>query len=1340
MVSVQDTLIPFKSNLNEGDELSSQIPSLQSNDTQITQWILGKKISQIRGIIYWKARHERYSEVIFKTIWPHVLSEDAIMWRFSTEMEIERQYNLDDPGIQKVWEWGYDEARGVWWIAYEKIKGLRLADLIKSQPLSWVDARALFMTLSECVKTCHKAELLHRKINPEAIYLTQDGARLAHFQWVEEVKADEVSIASRLLKAGHNKQAPTLQAPEWLDGAEINSASDVYALAATLLVSLVPEGKTWRDAPAPFKAAIASGLHINPNARTSIDEFYESLRLSSLSFAYRGTQDDESQRLWLHEIVDRVREDSLAWHMLSQPHVLPSFEFSELPDHLNVDHETLDQVEFQAWGTFEEVVKEVEKANHFQAKQDLQGYAEQQKVLQNYAQQLLLKEESLTEEEKVLQKKLADYEQRVADETTKRDDQYQKQLQALQTAEQNLQESEEDFKQRATAWDNAYKGARSIIEQAQKEKQKAQNALRILADEQKALQDEQKSLQEKQEYLAYERQLLEQERSQFTENKQNLDLQLQVMQRDLKKSRDNRESLQSELRILQNQIHESQNNITSLREVRETVLGSISDVEDQHTQSKKQLMGIQEQTTKAHQDFIEAKKELDKVRLEADNLNRKILQEKEDLQHTHSELSAQQASEKEEIQKLINLLEQQRTQLKKEKELLHAQEHARQAENEKLQKIVEQERIQMTQEKSALELRQTALDEKVQNYRNQLQTLQKEKKNLQQNKSDLRQTAQTLSQEKSKHQEVLLKVKTLKQDTEIAFEAAQNTQKRAEQTKLEAEREARDLKESLLESQMHLREDRKSLNQQKEVISQEKHQVREQSRQLDLLKLELESQAAQLASDTSKIEEIKQELKMIAAQTQLEKDQVIQAKLNAEQAQSEVETLLYHTQLEQKAWQQQQQESQDQLQAQQEESEKYLVLARDRAQEAHAKEVSAQEVLQENQKQQEKLDMWETSIQDTQNYLTQETNKLNEIHEAQDQRTLRLERKERVLLQKEEELQEQIKTWQSEKVAQHIPTYPKSSTYSKNSYYANHYQPNDSQRNPISINPDKEHRADLSHLSELEISWNPKTYSILNAGSQRVLSIGGQSMVWIYCPAGQQWLGNHHPEAKKEEKPSHLVHLSQGYWLAQTAVTQRIWNLIMGSNKSEFQHNDYPVEGITWVEAILFCNRLSHLMGLHPFYQLEKGLRPVIHSNWGHSGMRLPTEAEWEYAARSNQVKDLKYAGSSRLDEIAWYSKNAQKSIQAVGLKKPNLWGFYDFCGNIWEWCHDAWHKEAYRYRTHEKKIVDPYYEQSQWSARVVRGGSFYDFSSNCTVYTRPGLEANSGYGVGFRPYLPLVP
>ena len=116
-----------------------------------------------------------------------------------------------------------------------------------------------------------------------------------------------------------------------------------------------------------------------------------------------------------------------------------------------------------------------------------------------------------------------------------------------------------------------------------------------------------------------------------------------------------------------------------------------------------------------------------------------------------------------------------------------------------------------------------------------------------------------------------------------------------------------------------------------------------------------------------------------------------------------------------------------------------------------------------------------------------------------------------------------------------------------------------------------------------------------------------------------------------------------------------------------------------------------------------------------------------------------KYSGSNRIDDVAWYLGNSD-SKQPVGRKKPNSIGLYDMSGNVWEWCHDAWHKEAYRYRTNEKKIVDPYYEQSQWSARVVRGGSFYDFSSNCAIYTRPGLEANSGYGVGFRPYLPMIP
>ena len=184
------------------------------------------------------------------------------------------------------------------------------------------------------------------------------------------------------------------------------------------------------------------------------------------------------------------------------------------------------------------------------------------------------------------------------------------------------------------------------------------------------------------------------------------------------------------------------------------------------------------------------------------------------------------------------------------------------------------------------------------------------------------------------------------------------------------------------------------------------------------------------------------------------------------------------------------------------------------------------------------------------------------------------------------------------------------------------------------------------------------------------------------CTAGQS-------NCDSDEKPAHRVRLTRGFAMGATEVTQALWRAVMGDNPSHLKGKRRPVEKVSWDDVVSFCNKLSKLEGLKPAYTLGDGgvgQYPEVTYNRGADGYRMPTEAEWEYAARAGT--DLLYAGSSSVDTVAWYSSNSDNT-HPVATKKPNAWGLYDMSGNVFEWTYD-WYGSSYYSNTSGSDPMGP--------------------------------------------------
>ena len=176
------------------------------------------------------------------------------------------------------------------------------------------------------------------------------------------------------------------------------------------------------------------------------------------------------------------------------------------------------------------------------------------------------------------------------------------------------------------------------------------------------------------------------------------------------------------------------------------------------------------------------------------------------------------------------------------------------------------------------------------------------------------------------------------------------------------------------------------------------------------------------------------------------------------------------------------------------------------------------------------------------------------------------------------------------------------------------------------------------------------------------------------------------------DKPAHRVTLTNDYYIGKYEVTQALWKAVMGNNPSYFKGDNLPVEQVSWNDCQEFISKLNRITG---------------------KTFRLPTEAEWEYAARGgNKSRGYQYSGSNNPSNVAWYDDNSGDKTHAVGTKQPNELGIYDMSGNVWEWCQD-WY-ETYS----SSSQVNPTGANSG-SCRVVRGVSWYNNARNCRLSLR---------------------
>jgi sulfatase modifying factor 1 len=261
-------------------------------------------------------------------------------------------------------------------------------------------------------------------------------------------------------------------------------------------------------------------------------------------------------------------------------------------------------------------------------------------------------------------------------------------------------------------------------------------------------------------------------------------------------------------------------------------------------------------------------------------------------------------------------------------------------------------------------------------------------------------------------------------------------------------------------------------------------------------------------------------------------------------------------------------------------------------------------------------------------------------------------------------------------------------------------------------------KEDRRVLNETMKPFEIKTFKVKNV-----------SFDMICCPSGIFTMG----ADNMRDNPERIEKIYHPFLLGETEVTQGLYKAVMGGNPSKFntKGSKKPVENVNWYEAIMFCNKLSQTLGKRPYYGIsnvntatnnKKQITSAnIQINENSNGFRLPTEKEWEYAAKAGT--NNKYAGCNNetdLDKYGRYYQNSNNATQPVKTLLPNEWGFYDMSGNVWEWCWDKYYDTAV--------------------SRVYRGGCWgADASVLRSAYRNHDSPGRRGGGLGFRVSASLV-
>lgn len=250
--------------------------------------------------------------------------------------------------------------------------------------------------------------------------------------------------------------------------------------------------------------------------------------------------------------------------------------------------------------------------------------------------------------------------------------------------------------------------------------------------------------------------------------------------------------------------------------------------------------------------------------------------------------------------------------------------------------------------------------------------------------------------------------------------------------------------------------------------------------------------------------------------------------------------------------------------------------------------------------------------------------------------------------------------------------------------------------------------ATLETLQTQQAAANTTPTSASSDEGRMTFTVGKASFTMIRVDGGTFSMGatsEQGEDAYEDEKPAHQVTLSS-FYIGETEVSQALWDAVMDKNYSPNRHPGHPVTKVSWQDCQVFVNKLNQLTG---------------------QKFRLPTEAEWEFAARGgNKSQGYKYSGSNNVKEVAWCGYNGGNTY-SIKSKKANELGLYDMSGNVWEWVQDKWGEYPSAAQTNPTGASSGY-------SRVFRGGSYFHFEEYCRVSKRYYDAPDSRYAyLGFR-------